>query len=78
MGWLLIATALPRLPALETSVILLLQPVGAITWGVLLLGEQLAWVQFAGAAVVLVGLGVLSIVGSVEDTSVVSSASAAD
>ncbi len=78
VGWLLIATALPRLPALETSVILLLQPVGAITWGVLLLGEQLAWVQFAGAAVVLVGLGVLSIVGSVEDTSVVSSASAAD
>ena len=66
VGWLLIATALPRLPALETSVILLLQPVGAITWGVLLLGERLAWMQFTGAAVVLVGLGVLSIIGSVE------------
>lgn len=66
LGWLLIATALPRLPALETSVILLLQPVGAIAWGFLLLGERLAWVQFAGAAVVLGGLGVLSIIGSVE------------
>jgi drug/metabolite transporter (DMT)-like permease len=32
VGWLLIATALPRLPAVETSIILLIQPVFAVLW----------------------------------------------
>ena len=35
IGWLLIATALPRLPAMETSVILLGQPILAVIWGLL-------------------------------------------
>lgn len=65
VGWLLIAIALPRLAALETSVILLLQPVGAILWAVLLLGEELGGSQVLGAGVVVFGLLVLTAVGSV-------------
>jgi drug/metabolite transporter (DMT)-like permease len=56
MGWLLIATALPRLPAVETSILLLGQPVFALIWGVLVFGERLSPLQWGGAAVVLVGV----------------------
>ena len=31
-GWLAISYALPRLPAIDTSVLLLLQPAGAVLW----------------------------------------------
>ena len=60
IGWLLIATALPRLPALETSILLLGQPVFALIWGVLVFGERLSPLQWAGAAVVLVGVAAAS------------------
>src|SRR4051812_45930 len=56
MGWLLIATALPRLPALETSIVLLVQPVFALLWGFLFFGERLSGVQWLGAALVLAGV----------------------
>ena len=56
IGWLLIATALPRLRALETSILLLGQPVFALIWGVLVFGERLSPLQWAGAAVVLGGV----------------------
>ena len=56
VGWLLIATALPRLRALETSILLLGQPVFALIWGVLVFGERLSPLQWAGAAVVLGGV----------------------
>ena len=42
IGWLLIGTALPRLPAIETSVLLLGQPVFAVIWGVLIFRERLS------------------------------------
>lgn len=64
-GWLLIALALPRLPALETSVLLLLQPTGTMLWGFLIFNERLSVTQLAGAAIVLFGVGVLSLRGSV-------------
>ena len=60
IGWLLIAAALPRLPALETSIILLGQPVFALMWGVLVFGERLSPLQWAGAAVVLGGVAAAS------------------
>jgi drug/metabolite transporter (DMT)-like permease len=56
-GWLLIATALPRLPAVETSVLLPVQPVFALIWGVLIFSERLSPVQWVGALLVLTGVG---------------------
>lgn len=63
VGWLLIATALPRLPALETSVLLLLQPVLAVIWGLIIFSELLSIVQWLGVLFVLGGIGVLSLTG---------------
>ena len=61
IGWLLIAPALPRLPALETSILLLVQPVFALAWGVLFFAERLSTLQWLGAALVLAGVGSLSL-----------------
>jgi drug/metabolite transporter (DMT)-like permease len=60
IGWLLIGTALPKLPVVETSVLLLGQPVFTVIWGVLLFDERLSVLQWAGSAIVLAGVGVLS------------------
>lgn len=60
VGWLLILTALPRLPALETSAMLLAQPMLTVLWGRLLFAERLSWVQGAGVAMVLIGILALS------------------
>ncbi len=65
-GWLLIATALPRVPALETSVMLLLQPMATVLWGYLIFAEHLSGAQWAGVALVLGGVGALTLRGSVE------------
>ena len=61
IGWLLIAPALPRLPAIETSILLLVQPVFALAWGVLFFAERLSALQWLGAALVLAGVGSLSL-----------------
>ncbi len=55
-GWALLTYALPRLPALTVSVIILGQPMLAVLWGWLLLGERLSTTQAAGVALVAVGL----------------------
>ena len=60
IGWLLIGTALPKLPVVETSVLLLGQPVFTVIWGVLLFDERLSAIQWAGATIVLAGVAVLS------------------
>ncbi|MGQ9571796.1 MAG: DMT family transporter [Dehalococcoidia bacterium] len=65
-GWLLIGVALPRLPALETSVLLLLQPMATVLWGILIFAEQLSSLQGVGVALVLGGVAVLSLRGSVQ------------
>lgn len=65
-GWLLIAAALPRVPALETSVMLLLQPMATVLWGFLIFAEHLSGAQWAGVALVLGGVGALTLRGSVE------------
>jgi drug/metabolite transporter (DMT)-like permease len=56
VGWLLIAVALPRLPASLTSVVLTVQPVGSVLLGVVLLGEDPAPLQLAGVAVIVGGI----------------------
>jgi drug/metabolite transporter (DMT)-like permease len=56
VGWLLISISLPRLPAALTSVVLTLQPVGAVLLGMLLLAEAPSSVQLLGAATIVVGL----------------------
>lgn len=66
IGWLLISAALPRLPALETSVLLLAQPILTMTWGYLFFAESLSALQLAGVVAVLGGVGILSRFGSVE------------
>jgi drug/metabolite transporter (DMT)-like permease len=56
MGWLLISTSLPRLPAALASMILTVQPVGSVMLGIVLLGEEPTVVQLCGAALILAGL----------------------
>jgi drug/metabolite transporter (DMT)-like permease len=60
IGWLLIARTLPNLPALETSVLLLAQPMLAILWARLLFDEALGTGQWIGVGLVLAGLVVFS------------------
>lgn len=55
-GWLLISVSLPRLPAALTSMLLLLQPVGALVLGAVLLAEEPSAVQLAGVAMILAGV----------------------
>ncbi len=53
IGWVLIASALPRLPSSTGASILLLQPVGAVLLAMLLLAERPAVLQLVGCAVVI-------------------------
>jgi drug/metabolite transporter (DMT)-like permease len=53
IGWLLITTSLPRLPAAITSLTLTVQPVGSVALAALILGESPTALQLAGVAVVL-------------------------
>src|SRR5215208_3139712 len=61
LGWLLISVSLPRLPAVLTSIVLMLQPVSAVFLGALLLSESPSGVQLLGVAVVIAGVAVASI-----------------
>ena len=56
VGWLLIAIALPRLPASLTSIVLTVQPVGSVLLGIVLLGEDPAPLQLAGVVVIVAGI----------------------
>jgi drug/metabolite transporter (DMT)-like permease len=56
VGWLLIAAALPRLPAALTSVTLTLQPALSVVFAVLLLDEEPSAVQVTGVAVIIAGV----------------------
>jgi drug/metabolite transporter (DMT)-like permease len=56
LGWLLISVSLPRLPAALTSVLLLVQPVGAVALAMVILGEDPSPLQLAGVVVVLAGI----------------------
>ena len=56
LGWLLISVSLPRLPAVITSIVLMLQPVSTVFLGVVLLDEAPSIVQLSGVVVVLAGV----------------------
>lgn len=56
VGWLLIAVSLPRVPAVLTSLILLLQPVASVALAAAVLDERPSPVQLAGCLVVLAGV----------------------
>jgi drug/metabolite transporter (DMT)-like permease len=56
VGWLLITSSLPRLPAALTSVLLTLQPLGAVALAALIFGESPSPLQLVGVALVLAGL----------------------
>jgi len=56
LGWMLISTSLPRLPAAITSVLLTIQPVGSMILGAVVLGEDPSVIQVAGCVAILSGL----------------------
>lgn len=60
LGWLLIVSALAQLPALETSILLLVQPVFALLWGWSIFGEQLSLLQWVGTVLVLGGVATMT------------------
>ena len=56
LGWLLISVSLPRLPAVLTSIVLMLQPVTTVFLGALILSEAPSAVQLLGVAIVILGV----------------------
>jgi drug/metabolite transporter (DMT)-like permease len=61
LGWLLISVSLPRLPAVLTSILLMLQPVATVFLGAVLLSEAPSAVQLLGVAVVIAGVAVATV-----------------
>ncbi len=61
VGWLILTRAMPHLPALDTSMLLLGQPMLAILWAGMIFDESLGTGQWIGVALVLTGLTIFSI-----------------
>jgi len=74
LGWMLIGTSLPRLPAAQSSLLLTLQPVGSVALAALILGESPSPLQLAGVVAVLAGLLAVVRVQSSRETAAPSSA----
>jgi drug/metabolite transporter (DMT)-like permease len=66
LGWLLITSSLPRLPAAISSLTLLLQPAAAMLLAFLVLGERASLIQIAGAVVVCTGVLTISLTASTQ------------
>jgi drug/metabolite transporter (DMT)-like permease len=66
IAWWGILTVLPRLPSLDTSVLLLIQPMLTVVWGWLLFAEHLSSLQWSGVALVLAGVAMVVIGGAWE------------
>lgn len=64
-GWLLISPALNQLPALEVSVLMLVQPTLTLLWGYLVFGEIHSPLQWVGVGVLLLCVAVLNRFGSI-------------
>jgi drug/metabolite transporter (DMT)-like permease len=56
LGWLLISSSLPRLPAATTALLLTIQPVGSVALGVILFSESPTALQLVGVLAILLGL----------------------
>jgi drug/metabolite transporter (DMT)-like permease len=63
LGWLLISISLPRLPAVVTSLLLMVQPVGSMILGAAILSEDPSPAQLLGVVVILAGLLVATVGG---------------
>jgi drug/metabolite transporter (DMT)-like permease len=61
LGWLLISVSLPRLPALVTSILLMLQPVSTVFLAAVLLSEAPSSLQLLGVAIVIAGVAVATV-----------------
>jgi drug/metabolite transporter (DMT)-like permease len=61
IGWLLISSSLPRLPAVVTSILLTLQPVLSVIFAALIIDESPSKLQLAGAGCILAGLIVATV-----------------
>jgi drug/metabolite transporter (DMT)-like permease len=61
IGWLLISSSLPRLPAVVTSVLLTLQPVLSVIFAALIVDESPSKLQLGGAGCILAGLIVATV-----------------
>ena len=67
-GYLLISISLPRLPAIITSVILLVQPVMSMGLAIVLLGEAPSATQLLGVGLVIGGIAAATLpVGRLRD-----------
>jgi drug/metabolite transporter (DMT)-like permease len=60
LGWLLITSSLPRLPAALSSVLLTIQPVGSVLLGIAIFSESPTLLQAVGVVAILSGLVALS------------------
>jgi drug/metabolite transporter (DMT)-like permease len=56
VGWMLISASLPRLPAGLLGALLLVQPVGAVALGAVVLGQYPSLTQLTGVLVVVAGV----------------------
>jgi drug/metabolite transporter (DMT)-like permease len=56
LGWLLITSSLPRLPAALTSLLLTVQPVGSVALAAVIFGESPSLLQLVGVLMVLAAL----------------------
>jgi len=61
IGYLCISLALPRLPAVVTSIILLVQPVTTVGLSMVLLGERPSVFQLVGVALVIGGIALATV-----------------
>ncbi|MFO7246704.1 MAG: DMT family transporter [Thermaerobacter sp.] len=61
VAWLLITVSLPRLPAAVGSLLLLVQPVGSVVLGRLILDEHPSLLQLGGVALILAGVVLASV-----------------
>lgn len=61
LGWLLVSVSLARLPAIVTSVSLMLQPVCSVLFAGAILGESPSALQLLGAAAILGGIVVAAL-----------------
>lgn len=68
VGWGLISFSITKLAALETSVMLMLQPMMTMVWAAPIFGEWISAVQWTGVALVLGSVGYLTVKGSVRET----------
>lgn len=66
LAWGAILVVLPRLPALDTSVILLVQPALTMVWGAVMFAERPSAWQWAGVAAVLAGVALVVIAGAAQ------------